>query len=87
MHVSVGIHRYRQYVDSPCTEASQSTGRYHYAELVGYESWLFNDGSCGFAPIDMAAGQSVEVIAEIDWSRNYMQKDYAVTAWGESAPV
>lgn len=89
IYVSVYVQKKRQYVQTPCTDAAISTAvprKYHYTNMPG-SAFIWDSGQVYFKPYAIAAGATIAVNVEIDWTRPYLEKNFAVTVWAEKQAV
>jgi hypothetical protein len=80
IYVSVYVHKKRQYVEAPYTDAAKSTAtpyKYHYTNMPG-SAFIWDSGQTYFKPYAIAAGATIAVNTELDWTRSYIEKDFAV---------
>ena len=40
-----------------------------------------------YKPYQIAAGESIDILAAMNWNDGMQARDFSVTVWGESAPV
>ena len=64
----------------------------NHAVKLGDEYWerrFWNlNGDLQFDPFVMRAGESIDIVAEWNWSdRNVVAKDWSIVAWGESGDL
>lgn len=79
------MHKDRQYVEAPCTGAASSNAspyRYMYTNMPG-SAYIWDSGQLYYKPYSIAAGATIAVNTELDWSRPYIEKDFSVTVWAE----
>lgn len=83
------LHQRRQYIGDECRKATTDSVTYHYTAIEGRcgYAWIWDIGYINQPPIYVAAGETLTVIMEIDWMRPNIEKDFSITAWGESGPV
>lgn len=87
--ISPHVSMRRQYVEAPCTSAATSTAspyKYHFTSMPG-QSRIWDEGATHYTPYAIAAGATITVIVELDWTRTNIQKDMSLVVWGDKAKV
>ena len=81
IYVIPAVHNKRQYVEAPCTDAANSTTRYHYT-AAPWETRIWREGYTYYAPYNIAAGATVQITMELDVTRPNFAQDFAISVWG-----
>ena len=89
IYVSVYLHKRRQYVEAPCTDAAISTStpiKRHYTSMPN-STYIWSQGSLYHKPYAIAAGKTITVYTELDWTRSNIEKSFSVQVWADQQAV
>ena len=60
--------------------------KYHYTNMPG-SAFIWDSGQTYFKPYAIAAGKTIAVNTELDWTRSNIEKNFAVQVWAEKSAV
>jgi hypothetical protein len=50
-------------------------------------AYIWDSGQIYYKPYAITAGMTITVNTELDWTRPYIEKNFAVTVWAEKQAV